>query len=379
MTTAPTQPVSRPVAPGAERVAVGPGPAGRGDQAEVARYSQIFRVLFFVCSTAWLSYIYFSHAAWVWNPLGVLLVTALGGVYIVCMEVIYRLVLRLGDPARVRRFVVVRLVIDSLFITAGVYFSGMGRSPYYLLYLLLCMDSGLYLGRRGSVFVAVLCGVEYLAAIFVAPHAYGSAEASSYVLIVAPFFLFVALYGGGLAIAEREQRDRARRDGLTGLYNHAAFQEDLRKQFEDDRAAASPVSCVLFDVDRFKSVNDTYGHLFGNRVLREIALRVPEALRGGDRFYRYGGEEFALILLCRAEEAHRVAERVRARVADLDVANEGERVSLTISAGLSERFAEDGEDQSLMVHRADVSLYAAKRGGRNRAEPWRRELEGAGG
>lgn len=377
MTRAPAQQAPQPAALKAGAGAAGAA-VGRADQAEVARYSQSFRVLFFICSAAWLSYIYITHAAWVWYPLGVLLVTALGGVYIVCMEVIYRLVLRLGDVARVRRFVVIRLVVDSLFITAGVYFSGMGRSPYYLLYLLLCMDSGLYLGRQGSIFMAALCGAEYLAATFVGPHNYGAALSSSYVVIVAPFFLFVALYGGGLAIAEREQRDRARRDGLTGLYNHAAFQEDLRKHFEEDRVAATPLSCVLFDVDRFKSVNDTYGHLFGNRVLREIALRVSETLRGGDRFYRYGGEEFALILPCRTEEALRVAERVRAKVAELQVAHENQPVPVTISAGVSERLAEDADDQSMMVHRADVSLYAAKRGGRNRTEPWRQELESEG-
>jgi GGDEF domain-containing protein len=323
-----------------------PIPASRVDQAEVARYSQIFRALFFLCSALWLSYIYVTHAAWVWNPLGVLLVTALGGVYIGCMEVIYRLVLRLGDPARMRTFVVVRLVIDSLFITAGVYYSGMGRSPYYLLYLLLCMDSGLYLGRQGSLFVAALCGAEYLAAVFLGPHSYGSALASSFVLIVAPFFLFVALYGGGLAIAEREQRDRARRDGLTGLYNHAAFQEDLRQRFAEDRAASKPLSCVLLDVDRFKAVNDTYGHLFGNRVLHAIALRV--------------------------------AERVRAKVAEMGVVHEGHAVPVTISAGISERLAEDGEDPSLVVGRADVALYAAKRAGRDGALMWRPSLDGAG-
>ena len=374
MTTAPSRQKAQGRAPAADPLRGAPG-AVRVDQAEVARYSQIFRVLFFLCSASWLTYLYVTHAPWHWNPLGVLLVTALGGVYIVCMEVIYRLVLRLGDPVRMRRFVVIRLVVDSLFITAGVYFSGMGESPYYLLYLLLCMDSGLYLGRQGSVFVAVLCGAEYLGAVFLAPHAYGPALASSYVVIVAPFFLFVALYGGGLAIAEREQRDRARRDGLTGLYNHAAFQEDLRKQCDEDAAAATPVSCVLFDVDRFKSVNDTYGHLFGNQVLREIALRVPEALRNGDHFYRYGGEEFALILRCQPEEALRVAERVRVKVAGLNVAHEGSPVPVTISAGLSPRQPEDGEDTARMVHRADVALYTAKRDGRNQALPWRPEQE----
>jgi len=342
------------------------------DQAGIARNSQTYRFLFNGCSYIWLALLYFTHADWNWNPAGVLVVSLTGGVYTVLMEVIYRLLVRDGDGTHLRQFAMARIACDSVFITLGIHYTGRGLSPYDLLYLLLCIDSGLYFGRRGSLRVAGLCIAEYLVVVFAGPdRGYGLGEAASYVLIVAPFFFFVTQVAAGLAVAEREQRDRARRDPLTGLYNHGSFQEDLESRLRDDPGAARPLSVVLFDIDRFKAVNDELGHQFGDQVLREIARSVPDNLRGGDRFYRYGGEEFALILGCDAPGAVRVAERIRARIAVLDHTRGGATRRVTISAGVSERWA--GDDRSALVERADIAAYSSKRAGRNTVTLWRPE------
>ena len=347
----------------------------RIEQAEVAKYSQTYRFLFNACSYVWLAVLYFSHATWDWQPVGVLVVSLSGGLYTVLMEVIYRLLVRLGDVASFHRFAVARIVCDSVFIAFGIFFTGKGFSPYYLLYLLLCIDGGLYFGRRGSLAVSLLCIAEYLAVIFTGS-GYSLGQLASYLAIIAPFFFFVSQIAGGLAVAEREQRDRARRDPLTGLYNHGTFQEDLQRCFDEDPEGVKPLCVALFDIDHFKAVNDTHGHPFGDMVLRNIATVVPEVLRANDRVYRYGGEEFALILHCGYEDGLRVAERVRAKVAAVEHMRDGVSRRVTISAGVAERTP--GKDKPTLVEEADTAAYASKERGRNLVTLWEAGIRNRG-
>lgn len=156
-------------------------------------------------------------------------------------------------------------------------------------------------------------------------------------------------------------------DALTGLPNHRAVMEQLHKELERACRYRRPLSVLFFDADRFKRVNDTYGHAAGDAVLRQIGERAESVLRGGDTIGRFGGEEFVVLLPeANAEEAGSIAERIRVSVAAEPVATlqvEG-GLAATISIGLS-TYPLDGESEQILLSQADEAMYLAKRLGRN--------------
>lgn len=152
-------------------------------------------------------------------------------------------------------------------------------------------------------------------------------------------------------------------DGLTGLLNQRVFGERLSEEFRRSRRYGEPLSLILLDVDRFKSYNDSFGHLAGNAVLRELAGVLRDYARETDLVARFGGEEFALILPhTEAGEAAALAERLRSAL-------EGRAWSgqypITASLGVSELTPEMGDPDELVAC-ADAAMYRAKAGGRNR-------------
>jgi len=159
-------------------------------------------------------------------------------------------------------------------------------------------------------------------------------------------------------------------DGLTGLKNRRHFFDLAKVEFERIRRYGRSLSIVMIDIDRFKNLNDAYGHLVGDAVLREVARRLQEAVRTIDTLARYGGEEF-VVLMPETElaEALLVAERVRQSVAEPPVVDNGVTVSTTISVGVAEI---DEQCASLedALKCADKALYAAKAAGRNRVEAY---------
>jgi diguanylate cyclase (GGDEF)-like protein len=155
-------------------------------------------------------------------------------------------------------------------------------------------------------------------------------------------------------------------DALTGLYNRRALQDQLETEIARGHRYGNPLSLVLLDFDHFKQVNDTYGHLCGDHVLKEIAQRVTRVVREADVAARYGGEEFAVILPhASLPDARMVAERLRHAVEDKPVVWDEHEVPVTISVGVSE-LSEATEDAYALLGAADKALYAAKVGGRNR-------------
>ena len=152
-------------------------------------------------------------------------------------------------------------------------------------------------------------------------------------------------------------------DQLTGLRNRRYLMRHLAGQL----ASGGPVAALMLDVDRFKAVNDTYGHPAGDAVLREVATRLQGHLRGSDIVGRYGGEEF-LVVMAAAEpdDAVAVAERLRHAVADLPVEVAGRTLPVTASLGVA--FAHPGLKPETLIGAADAALYRAKAGGRNRVE-----------
>lgn len=157
-------------------------------------------------------------------------------------------------------------------------------------------------------------------------------------------------------------------DALTETYNKRYLLENMEREIEKARRSRRPLSFVMIDIDKFKLLNDTYGHLVGDLVLREVARRIAGTVRKGEIFARYGGEEFSVILpetpLAGAVE---FAERARSVVASLPFEAEGNRIPVTISLGVAEYkepFAEIRVED--LIEMADEKLYEAKSLGRNR-------------
>ena len=153
-------------------------------------------------------------------------------------------------------------------------------------------------------------------------------------------------------------------DPVTALANRRGGEEALAREVARARRTGSPLSLVLFDIDRFKNINDRAGHAVGDRVLRGISEILSASQRGSDLAMRWGGEEFLVLLPDVGLAGARIfAERVRENVQNLAVADAGR---ITVSAGVSELVGE--EDSAVALARADANLYRAKAGGRNRVE-----------
>ncbi|HHX51763.1 MAG TPA: diguanylate cyclase [Clostridia bacterium] len=166
--------------------------------------------------------------------------------------------------------------------------------------------------------------------------------------------------------AQREKLQEAViRDGLTGLYNHRHFRERLRTEIARSSRENTPLSLLMADIDRFKNINDNYGHLAGDKILTNVARLIQESIRESDIPARYGGEEFALILPGTSSSAaqaigERLRKKVESNLIDLGV---GIPVQVTISIGVA-TFS-SGDDEKLILM-ADRALYSAKKKGRNR-------------
>ena len=174
---------------------------------------------------------------------------------------------------------------------------------------------------------------------------------------------------GELRTANRRLHEFSLRDGLTGVHNRRYLDETLAHAVAQARERTAPIALLMLDIDHFKRINDTHGHLAGDDCLRAVADVLRRHVREGDDFVaRYGGEEFVVLLPGAArEDAARRAEILRSEIAALRIDGHGEPISLTISIGLAAISGEDlqsGPDK--LIRAADAALYKAKRDGRNR-------------
>ncbi len=167
-------------------------------------------------------------------------------------------------------------------------------------------------------------------------------------------------------------RRLATRDQLTGLLNRREFDRILQEERERALRFGHALGLVMVDIDHFKSINDTHGHPAGDTVLREVARRIASQVRTVDRVARFGGEEFALILMqTDLESAGDVARRVcLAAARDPIMATDTAALNVTVSAGVAV-LPDDARSEAALVAAADRALYAAKQRGRNRAEIFR--------
>src|SRR5690606_2695640 len=171
---------------------------------------------------------------------------------------------------------------------------------------------------------------------------------------------------------QRQMFESASRDGLTGALNKRYFLDRLELEVDHAVRHGRSLSLLLMDIDHFKQVNDTHGHLAGDAVLRGVSAVIAPVVRRGDVFARYGGEEFALIMRSAGlETAAGLAEQVRHALAERRFDSDAGVLRVTISIGVvSLAAASEGTPTGLLAA-ADAALYRAKRNGRNRVETYR--------
>ena len=167
----------------------------------------------------------------------------------------------------------------------------------------------------------------------------------------------------------RRIRELVHRDGLTGLLNHATLMAELDHAIAFATRHGEPMAFLMLDLDHFKRINDTYGHLVGDQMLVHVARVFKTAIRGSDLLGRYGGEEFGIILRrCPPANGREIAEKMRTALADTTMTlGVNEPISMRVSIGVA-TFPGSGKSASEVASAADRALYRAKSSGRNRVE-----------
>jgi diguanylate cyclase (GGDEF)-like protein len=184
--------------------------------------------------------------------------------------------------------------------------------------------------------------------------------------VVGPLVGYMSTVRRRLSESLRTIRDMAERDALTGVYNRHHMGETLDKEISRCERGAAAFLVLIADIDHFKRINDSHGHLVGDHVLQAVAGGMREILRKADYIARYGGEEFVFILAANdAAEAFAAGERIRTHVEQLRIP-QLRSCGVTISIGGT--FFRRGDTQASVLGRADAALYRAKNGGRNRVE-----------
>lgn len=162
-------------------------------------------------------------------------------------------------------------------------------------------------------------------------------------------------------------------DGLTKLYNHRYFQDELARHFEEAQRYERPLSLAMMDIDFFKKINDTYGHAAGDDVLINVSALFKDSIRGSDIAARYGGEEFAVMMPeTDLEDAVAFAEKIRAKIAAEPIMSKAGPIPATISIGVSSVPRSRITSPKALIDHADKALYRAKRAGRNQVQAERR-------
>ena len=164
-------------------------------------------------------------------------------------------------------------------------------------------------------------------------------------------------------------KKEAGQDSMTRLHNHERFRELLKHEIGRAERYDIELSVMMCDIDDFKAVNDTFGHLAGDRVIKAVANSLKAQLRDSDLLARYGGEEFGFILPhTSSERAYDIAERLRKKIAGLKLKYQKKLITLTMSFGIASRQKDERISLDDLIRRADNALYKAKSAGKNRSE-----------
>jgi diguanylate cyclase (GGDEF)-like protein len=261
---------------------------------------------------------------------------------------------------------------DIISVGAGLFFTGGVKSPFLFLWYLCLFTAGIRFGFIQSLPVQVSVSVLYLFLLF-RDSSINDQEFISRQVIGLFAIIAISLYG---AIFSREEKYTHRlmsefhrdaiTDRLTGLYNYAHFIDELKKeQFRADRNGSN-FSLIIYDLDFFKQVNDTYGHEKGNLLLQGVANILKKNARKMDTVARYGGEEFVILMPDSDGAEHEVAERVRKKVEEAEFAGIADKpLRITISGGVC-TYPHHALSIYELLDKADKGLYTAKNSGRNK-------------
>ncbi len=166
---------------------------------------------------------------------------------------------------------------------------------------------------------------------------------------------------------QEQMYEASLRDGLTQAYNKSFLIDHLQSEMSFAERHDTDLGLVMFDLDHFKEINDTHGHIAGDGILRDLSEMARESIRTEDIFARYGGEEFAVVVREVGEEGARaMGERLRAVVDSASFSFEGTEIPVTVSVGVSTYGGVDASEPSDLIAAADEALYRAKESGRNR-------------
>ncbi|MEO7973386.1 MAG: GGDEF domain-containing protein, partial [Thermoanaerobaculia bacterium] len=167
----------------------------------------------------------------------------------------------------------------------------------------------------------------------------------------------------------RRIRELVHRDGLTGVLNHATLMAELEHAIAFAGRHGEPLTFLMLDLDHFKRINDTFGHLVGDQVLMHVARVFKKGIRGSDMLGRYGGEEFGLILRrCPPANGRAIADKMRQSLADAELTlGNSDPITMRVSIGVA-TFPGSGKTATEVASAADRALYRAKSSGRDRVE-----------
>lgn len=260
-------------------------------------------------------------------------------------------------------FVVWLMAVICIAAIAGLdYLTGIELRVYPLYFAPISLVAW-HQGRKSAVLAALLCTVLWLGSNYAAGKRYSSPA----ILVVNTgmqgiAFLLVGLLIATLTAALARERGLSRTDPLTGLLNTRAFYEEAASILSLCRRKRRPVTLAYIDLDNFKAINDTFGHLTGDAVLRRVAAALRDSTRPSDLSARLGGDEFAVLLAeAAAPDAAVVLERLRTLLVDA-VAEDS--IPVTVSIGAAS-FTAVSETLEVMVRAADAQMYVAKARGKN--------------
>ena len=172
-----------------------------------------------------------------------------------------------------------------------------------------------------------------------------------------------------IKVEQDKLKDLAMKDSLTGLFSNYSFIELFEKELARQQRYNFNLSFVMIDIDYFKNVNDTYGHIAGNIILKELSNILVNSVRQGDIVSRYGGEEFCIVLPGADKDgAFQLCERIRQKIENFKFDIGSKTINATVSMGIFVKDSKDKIATSEIIHKADKELYRAKSNGRNRVE-----------